>query len=176
MAVATYNQAHDAGSSVDGPATCRVVESLNSPLQMGAIIGASAIAVEPFDDCDACPHCADVCSKIRCCSCKDKARRMKLRTSCGCEQDYTMCEIRRHCTSESAWLVAGGYVYDATTYIRMHPGGENSILKKCGGIVDCMQDLHFHSSKGQKLWRKYRIGRVKKCCPDDDKIWWMFWK
>ena len=95
---------------------------------------------------------------------------------CGCEPTYTMCEIRRHKTADSAWLVAGDYVYDATTYMQMHPGGEKSILRKCGGEVDCTQDMLFHSAKGQKLWKKYRIGKVKRCGVSDDKLWWMFWK
>ncbi|CAB9503122.1 Nitrate reductase [NADH] (Fragment) [Seminavis robusta] len=130
--------------------------------------------------CTACRLCDDVCGNSGCLCCEKKSAMKKCKElMCDCkngEARYTMCQIRRHATEESAWLVAGGYVYDVTDYIACHPGGKNSILKKCGGVADCMQDLQFHSNKGKKLWRKYRIGRVLNCGEQEDKLWWMFWK
>lgn len=175
MAIATtYNHAHDGGSSrVDSGCA---LSPLNSSHHHGVMnVGPGLMGVGPAD-CDACVHCADVCDKEGCISCREKTRRLAVASACGGEPTYTMCEIRRHQSADSAWLVAGGYVYDATAYIAMHPGGDKSILKKCGGVCDCTQDLLFHSNKGQKLWKKYRIGRVKRCCPEDAKFWWMFWK
>jgi cytochrome b involved in lipid metabolism len=93
-----------------------------------------------------------------------------------------MCEIRRHNTEQSCWLVAGDTIYDATSYISQHPGGATSILKKSGGVADCSEDLMFHSKNGRKVWKKYVVGKVKKCPGPDgslqgdvDKHWWMFW-
>jgi nitrate reductase (NAD(P)H) len=92
-----------------------------------------------------------------------------------------MCQVRRHASIESAWLVAGGYVYDVTEYLATaaHPGGDMSILRKCGGKVDCSQDLQFHSPKGKQLWKRYKIGKVIPCgakAGQQGSQWWMFWK
>mmetsp|Transcript_10782 Transcript_10782/g.25694 ORF Transcript_10782/g.25694 Transcript_10782/m.25694 type:complete len:227 (+) Transcript_10782:273-953(+) len=102
---------------------------------------------------------------------------------------YTMCEIRRHNTTESAWLVAGNDIYDVTEYMTVHPGGSSSLLKKSGGVVDCTRDLNFHSRKGQKLWQKYHVGKVGECpgtrraqqskqkvVSAVEKDWWKFWE
>lgn len=73
---------------------------------------------------------------------------------------FSMDEIARHCTKESCWLVSGGYVYDATAYLRLneHPAGAAPILRKSGG--DASIDFQFHSADGKKEWEKYRIGQV----------------
>ena len=107
----------------------------------------------------------------------------------GRKSTYTMCEIRRHNTTESAWLVAGNDIYDVTEYMTVHPGGSSSLLKKSGGVVDCTRDLNFHSRKGQKLWQKYHVGKVVECPGTQaqrrskqkdlsvvEKDWWKFWE
>ena len=91
---------------------------------------------------------------------------------------YSMYEISRHNTEESAWLVAGDEIYDATFYLNQHPGGRTSILRKAGGACDCTEDFEFHSKKGRKLWQKYKIGMVKRYPGQEgyvDRQWWMFW-
>lgn len=89
---------------------------------------------------------------------------------------FSMEEVKRHNTAESAWLVAGDKIYDATEYIRIHPGGERSILRKSGGVCDCTEDFLFHSKSGQKLWQKYYVGKLK-LAPGStaDRLWWQFW-
>ena len=76
---------------------------------------------------------------------------------------YTMCQVRRHDTKESAWLVAGGRIYDATQYVHRHPGGERSILKYAGGVKDCTEDMNFHSKNAIRLWKRFEIGILVKC-------------
>ncbi len=75
---------------------------------------------------------------------------------------YSLCEIRRHRTLASCWLVAKGQVYDATAYLSSHPAGAIAIARKAGG-VDCSEDFEFHSGKAQKLWKHLRIGSVCTC-------------
>ena len=133
--------------------------------------------------CTACPYCSDSCGNPSCVSCDRKLNEMERLSAgpCGrdCARGFTMCEIKRHNTIDSAWLLVGETVYDATTYMKQHPGGERSILKKSGGVVDCAQDFKFHSKKGQKLWGKYIVGKVVKCpgpaIDHEEKQWWMFW-
>jgi len=93
---------------------------------------------------------------------------------------YTKSEIRYHNTEASAWIVAGDNIYDVTDYIEIHPGGKYSIMKKIGGIVDCSQDLMFHSKSGQNHWKRYLIGKITKIPSNNGqpvmKEWWKFWE
>ena len=168
MAISTtYNQMHGAR-----PTRTDSVAPLDVSLQSSA----ERLYLTGDECCDACPLCADVCRKDCCRLCRAKTGKRRKANVCVGEPTSTMCEIKRHQSPESAWLVADGHVYDVTSYLAIHPGGKNSILKKCGGAYDCSQDLLFHSSDGKKLWRKYRIGKVTLCSPGENKVWWMFWR
>mmetsp|Transcript_26658 Transcript_26658/g.37571 ORF Transcript_26658/g.37571 Transcript_26658/m.37571 type:complete len:194 (+) Transcript_26658:255-836(+) len=135
--------------------------------------------------CDACACCEDTCGDVDCVSCAKKTELMKHAEqlkrnaqvesfpffgnaqSCNNSEKYfTMCQLKRHDHAGSAWLLAGDTIYDATTYIKMHPGGERSILRKAGGCCNCKEDLEFHSKNARKLWNKYKIGKLR-VCPGD---------
>ena len=148
-------------------------------------------AVSPrneLDGCDACPYCADTCVNVSSCpSCQKKlcrlstakCRRSELGWFMGaltsicpgadaldsrCQlRTYTMCQLRRHNHAESAWILVGDTIYDATPYIRSHPGGKMAILRKSGGIVDCTEDMKFHSRNAQKEWRRFKVGTLCRC-------------
>jgi Cytochrome b5-like Heme/Steroid binding domain len=120
-------------------------------------------------DCDACAFCDDVCGCERCIG---KPRRQK-------EVDFTMCQVKRHNTPESCWLVAHGAVYDATKFIPDHPAGAWPILQRAG--KDCTVDYDFHSkwSKDNRKfidhplfqnlgWKPLRIGTLVTCRSDPD--------
>lgn len=79
------------------------------------------------------------------------------------ERTYTMCQLRRHNHADSAWILVGNTIYDATTYIKGHPGGMETILRKTGGVTDCTEDLNFHSKRAQKEWRKFEVGTLCEC-------------
>jgi hypothetical protein len=111
-----------------------------------------------------------------CVECKYKENCCEETVSCNGVRYYTMCQIRRRNNVNSAWLVVGDKIYDATEYMHMHPGGETSILKKAGGACDCTEDFRFHSRVGRKLWQKYFVGKVKPCAGSpEDRQWWQFW-
>ena len=76
---------------------------------------------------------------------------------------YTMCQLRRHNHANSAWILVGNTIYDATPYIKSHPGGIATILRKSGGAADCTEDLRFHSKRAQKEWRKFKVGTLCHC-------------
>jgi len=46
-------------------------------------------------------------------------------------QAYTMEEVATHNSADSCWLVIEGKVYDVTSFVSNHPGGE-AILEGCG--------------------------------------------
>ena len=92
---------------------------------------------------------------------------------------YTICQVRRHNTRESCWLVAGDTIYDATPYLDTHPGGMTSMLRKSGGAADVTRDLHFHSAKGKRMFQRYKVGKIRKCGThggeEGKKPFWVVW-
>lgn len=148
--------------------------------------GSVATAVTPpmneLAECDACPCCSDTCDDNEfCVFCQKKCnsskltRRRKSETSWLMDalsimlhekqqpNTYTMCQLRRHNHVNSAWILVGTTIYDATPYIRSHPGGTQTILRKSGGAADCSEDLQFHSKRSQKEWKKYKVGTLCRC-------------
>jgi len=70
-------------------------------------------------------------------------------------------EVSQHCTKDDCWLIISGGVYDVTSYIPYHPGGEKALLKFAGR--DGSENVEFHSSKMMFLLNKYfYIGKLKK--------------
>lgn len=139
--------------------------------------------LHPLTECDACPYCRDACDHDEFCVTCQKQRHAKpargggsdrgwfleaLAIVCQCQETqqphtYTRCQIRRHNHAESAWVLVGNVIYDVTPYLRSHPAGAGAILKKCGGVADCTEDLRFHSKRSQKAWKKNKVGTLCRC-------------
>lgn len=158
------------------------------------------IAAVPFDACRRVsrepPHEEDsrgprsASREYRCCSIPIYSSSTPIE-----KRFYTQCQVRRHNHKESAWLVAGDKIYNATVYLACHPAGESAILRKSGGVVDVTRDLEFHSKKGKQLFRTLEIGRLVPCpgggsdgsiggrdkksssaaAPAQEGTWWEFW-
>lgn len=47
------------------------------------------------------------------------------------ETEFSASEVAEHDTSKDCWTIIEGNVYDVTSFISEHPGGEN-ILSACG--------------------------------------------
>jgi cytochrome b involved in lipid metabolism len=136
--------------------------------------------------CDACPCCRDTCDNANSCiSCQKKQSTSLMprihessnflslfssicsgespETSNSSQNTYTMCQLKRHNHADSAWILVGDTIYDATPYIRSHPGGTATILRKSGGAADCTEDMRFHSGRAQREWRKFKVGTLVAC-------------
>ena len=73
---------------------------------------------------------------------------------------YTIYEVAKHNKEDDCWIIAKNNVYDVSKFINIHPGSKNAILKHAGKICDI--DFDFHSKNAKKLWKKYKIGILKK--------------
>ena len=133
--------------------------------------------------CEACPYCQDTCTDDTCRMCLNKPT-LEVTPTCPntgeCEPIFTICQVRRHCTEKSLWIVAGKDIYDVTAYIEHHPGGKQSLLRKGGGAEDCSEDFKFHSKAGKRAWKKYKIGTLVPCPQQNntesgERPWWQFW-
>ncbi|KAH6558685.1 hypothetical protein KP509_1Z050000 [Ceratopteris richardii] len=74
-------------------------------------------------------------------------------------RQITSAELRRHNTTESAWIVIHNNVYDCTKYLKDHPGGSDSILINAG--LDCTEEFDaIHSSKAKAMLEEFKIGEM----------------
>jgi cytochrome b involved in lipid metabolism len=78
---------------------------------------------------------------------------------------YTASDVSQHATASDCWTIINQKVYNVTSYMAKHPGG-NRINQACG--VDA-SDLfngksrlgHFHSTAAAVLLSNYQIGVVQ---------------
>lgn len=55
---------------------------------------------------------------------------------------YTFEEVSAHNTRDDIWIIYNGKVYDVTTYLDEHPGGEEVIIDCAGGdATDAFDDI-----------------------------------
>ncbi|KAB2046228.1 hypothetical protein ERO13_D01G181700v2 [Gossypium hirsutum] len=72
---------------------------------------------------------------------------------------FSMSEVKKHNSADSAWIVVHGHIYDCTRFLKDHPGGADSILINAG--TDCTEEFDaIHSDKAKKLLEDYRIGEL----------------
>jgi cytochrome b involved in lipid metabolism len=75
----------------------------------------------------------------------------------------TLATIAKHNSRSSCWSAVNGGVYDLTSWIPNHPGGEQAILSMCG--VDGSSGYngqHGSSSKPARMLAGFKIGTLAK--------------
>ena len=136
--------------------------SAASSSSAAAALSSSSSSQQPAHHCNA--------TIIMCATCRQQELRGVLgaSTSGNNPRDavFTRCQVRQHSDRSSCWLIAGKAVYDVTDAIATQPVGQDSILRKGGGVQDCAMDLSFHSPRGREMWKQYRIGRLIECGED----------
>jgi len=76
------------------------------------------------------------------------------------QPSYSLSEVRKHNTAESAWIVVRNRVYDCTPFLAAHPGGADSILLNAG--TDSTDEFDaIHSKKAWKMLEEYFIGQLR---------------
>jgi cytochrome b involved in lipid metabolism len=72
---------------------------------------------------------------------------------------YTLAQVSVHGDASSCWTIIGDSVYDVTSFIGKHPGGESKILRICGkngtGVFEAQ---HGGESRPESTLTQYRIG------------------
>ncbi len=73
----------------------------------------------------------------------------------------TMSDVATHNTRTSCWSVISGGVYDLTSWIPNHPGGERSILSICGiDGTSKYNSKHGGQSKAGMILSGFKIGNL----------------
>ncbi|CEM39820.1 unnamed protein product [Vitrella brassicaformis CCMP3155] len=75
---------------------------------------------------------------------------------------YSAEEVALHSTPDDAWIVYEDKVYDATSYIRDHPGNHFALLSVLGR--DCTQEMadYGHSTYAYRILNGLYIGDLRK--------------
>lgn len=72
---------------------------------------------------------------------------------------YTASEVSTHATKDDCWLILDNGVYDVTSFIPRHPGGEK-ILRGCG--KDATEMFAQHPDSAKALKEEFKIGNLAK--------------
>ncbi|TYJ00550.1 hypothetical protein E1A91_A13G093200v1 [Gossypium mustelinum] len=78
---------------------------------------------------------------------------------------YTMQEAAQHNTKDDCWIVIDGKVYDVTSYLDEHPGGDDVVLESTGkDATDDFEDAG-HSKSAKELLQSFCIGELDTSSP-----------
>lgn len=89
----------------------------------------------------------------------EKERKSKGNGGLDVNKPITMEEVMRHTTKETGvWFVIDGKVYDATPWLRDHPGGADVLIKSGGKDVSKVFKITNHSSFAVSELANYQVG------------------
>jgi cytochrome b involved in lipid metabolism len=75
---------------------------------------------------------------------------------------YTLAEISLHASASSCWTTIEGKVYDLTSFISQHPGGEANIMKVCGKDGTALfEGQHGGDNRPEQVLATLFIGNLK---------------
>ncbi|KAM7406125.1 hypothetical protein PAMP_000524 [Pampus punctatissimus] len=78
----------------------------------------------------------------------------------GCVKYYTLEEIRVHNMNSDTWLIIHDKVYDITSFLEEHPGGEEVLLEQGGAdATESFEDVG-HSTDAREMLQQYYIGEL----------------
>ena len=81
--------------------------------------------------------------------------------SASATKTFTSAQVSAHKSSSNCWLIISNQVYDVTSYIPKHPGGQGTIIPYCG--TDATQAFTVdvpHSARAGNLLSNYFIGNL----------------
>ncbi|KAJ2159713.1 hypothetical protein GGF46_002838 [Coemansia sp. RSA 552] len=83
----------------------------------------------------------------------------------GQSTSFAAADIAKHNSRDDIWIVVHGKVYDVTSFLDEHPGGEEVILEHAGiDATEAFDDIG-HSEDARELLEKYYIGQLKGAAP-----------
>lgn len=86
--------------------------------------------------------------------------------------EYTSAQVAEHADSSGrAWMSYGGFVYDVTDFIPLHPGGTERISRAAGAAMEpywYLHQQHFETDEPMQILRTLVVGRLAQA--DQDKI------
>ncbi|KAL6255373.1 hypothetical protein P5V15_013711 [Pogonomyrmex californicus] len=73
---------------------------------------------------------------------------------------YTIDEVGRHNNDKDLWIVIHNMIYDVTSFLQQHPGGDEVLLKLAGkDATECFESIG-HSHEAINLREDFKIGEL----------------
>ena len=80
-------------------------------------------------------------------------------------KSFTVDEVAAHNTSSSCWIIVSQKVYDVTSYVNIHPGGNRMITDTCGkeatDAYNTRGGTGTHSGRANAMLADYFVGNIK---------------
>lgn len=75
---------------------------------------------------------------------------------------YTIAQVATHNKSTDCWVAVNGNVYNLTSWIARHPGGQQAILGICGkDATVTFENQHDGQPKPEAMLSTFLIGKIK---------------
>ncbi|XP_049574620.1 cytochrome b5 type B [Syngnathus scovelli] len=73
---------------------------------------------------------------------------------------YTLEDVQSHNMSNDTWLIIHDKVYDVTSFLEEHPGGEEVLLEQAGAdATESFEDVG-HSTDAREMLQQFYIGEL----------------
>ncbi len=69
-------------------------------------------------------------------------------------------EVKEHANRDSCWIVVDGFVYDVTSWLPRHPGGDVVIVSAAGTDVTDLFNA-YHPPRIRMMLKAYLVGRLE---------------
>lgn len=77
-------------------------------------------------------------------------------------QQFTMEEVAQANSATKCWTVVNGDVYDVTSFINKHKGGDKNVLRTCGiDATSIFEGQHGGQEMPNKVLTNFLIGQLK---------------
>ena len=76
---------------------------------------------------------------------------------------YTEEDVAAHSSAANCWVSRNGKVYNVTSFIADHPGGDDLILKYAGKDIGAIMkdpEEHDHSDAAYDILEEFVVGRL----------------
>ncbi|KAG2216648.1 hypothetical protein INT45_010788 [Circinella minor] len=73
---------------------------------------------------------------------------------------YSLEEVSKHQSKDDLWMVIHNKVYDVTSFIQEHPGGEEVLFDESGkDATEAFEDIG-HSDEAREILEKFFVGEL----------------
>ncbi|EDW02069.1 cytochrome b5 [Drosophila grimshawi] len=76
------------------------------------------------------------------------------------EKTFTRADVAKHNTNKDTWLLIHNSIYDVTSFLNEHPGGEEVLIEQAGkDATENFEDVG-HSNDAREMMKKFKIGEL----------------